>query len=145
MITSPNGIFFTLLAVCEGNPRVTGGFPSQRPVTRNFDVFFDLLLNKQLNKQLRRRWFETQSRSLWRHYNDWFRVKSPGDGCFQKRKSGHSLIGLIALEYWSLIKINVDNGYIWQTVICITNCPCLLKLTINVVILINNEIYIAII
>ena len=31
------------LALCEGNPSATGGFPSQRPVTRNFDIFFDLL------------------------------------------------------------------------------------------------------
>ena len=30
------------LALCEENPPVTGGFPSQRPVTRNFDIFFDL-------------------------------------------------------------------------------------------------------
>ena len=33
---------------------VTGEFPSQRPVTRSFDVFFDLQLNKLLNKNLRR-------------------------------------------------------------------------------------------
>ena len=31
--------FLALLALCEGNPSVTGGFPSQRPVTRSFDVF----------------------------------------------------------------------------------------------------------
>ena len=31
----------------------------QRPVTRGFDVFFDLCLNKRLSKQLRCRWFET--------------------------------------------------------------------------------------
>ena len=43
---------------------LTGGFPSQRPVTRNFDVFFDLHLNKLLSKQSRRRWYETPSRSL---------------------------------------------------------------------------------
>ena len=30
-------------------------FPSQRPVTWSFDVFFDLRLNKRLNKQSRRR------------------------------------------------------------------------------------------
>ena len=30
-----------LLALCEGNPPFTGGFPSQRPVTRSFDVFLD--------------------------------------------------------------------------------------------------------
>ena len=43
--------------------------PSQRPVTRSFDVFFDLRLNKRLSKQSRRRWFETPLRSLWRHCN----------------------------------------------------------------------------
>ena len=31
--------FSTLLALCEGNPPVTGGFPLQRPVTQSFDVF----------------------------------------------------------------------------------------------------------
>ena len=31
----------------------TGEFPSQRPVTRSFDVFFDLRLNKQLSKPSR--------------------------------------------------------------------------------------------
>ena len=45
------------------------GFPSQRPVTRSFDVFFDMGLNQWLSKQSRRRWFETPSRSLWRHCN----------------------------------------------------------------------------
>ena len=57
-----------LLALCEGNPPVTGGFPSQRPVTRSFEVFFDLRPNKRLSKQLRRWWFETPLRS-WRHCN----------------------------------------------------------------------------
>ena len=59
--------FSALLALCEGNPPVTGGFPSQRPVTRSFDVFFHLHMDKRLNKQSRRRWFETASSSLWRH------------------------------------------------------------------------------
>ena len=61
--------FSALLAVCEGNSPVTGEFPSQRPVTRRFDVFFDLHLNKRLNKPSRGRWFETPSSSLWRHGN----------------------------------------------------------------------------
>ena len=43
--------FSALLAICEGNSPVTGEFPSQRPVTRRFDVFFDLHLIKQLSKQ----------------------------------------------------------------------------------------------
>ena len=33
--------FSALLALCAGNSPVTGEFPSQRPVTRSFDVFFD--------------------------------------------------------------------------------------------------------
>ena len=43
--------FSALLAICAGNSPVTGEFPAQRPVTRSFDVFFDLLLNKLLSKQ----------------------------------------------------------------------------------------------
>ena len=58
-----------LLALCAGNSPVTGEFPSQRPVTRSFVVFFDLHLNKRLSKQSRRLWFETPSSSLWLHCN----------------------------------------------------------------------------
>ena len=32
--------FSALLAICAGNPTVTGEFPAQRPVTRSFDVSF---------------------------------------------------------------------------------------------------------
>ena len=60
--------FSTLLAIYAGNS-VTGEFPTQRPVTRSFDVFFDLRLNKRLSKQWWDWWFETPSRSLWRHCN----------------------------------------------------------------------------
>ena len=50
-------ILFALLALCAGNSPVTGEFPSQRPVTRIFGVFFNLRLNK--------RWLVTPSHSLW--------------------------------------------------------------------------------
>ena len=63
--------FSVSLAHCAGNSPVTGEFPSQRPVTHSFDVFFDLRLNKRLSKQSRRRWLETPSCSLWRHCNVW--------------------------------------------------------------------------
>ena len=49
---------------------VTGEFPAQRPVTRSFDVFFDLRLNKRFSKQSWGSWFETPSCSVWRHCND---------------------------------------------------------------------------
>ena len=61
--------FSALLALCMWNSPVTGEFPSQWLVTRNFDVFFDLCLNKRLSEQSRRRWFETSSWSLWRQCN----------------------------------------------------------------------------
>ena len=44
-------IFSELLGLYEGNPPLIGGFPPQRPVTRSFDIFFDLHLNEQLSKQ----------------------------------------------------------------------------------------------
>ena len=61
--------FSALLALCAGNSPVTGEFHIQWPVTRSFDVFFDLHLNKRLVKQSRRWWFETPSCSSWRHCN----------------------------------------------------------------------------
>ena len=48
--------FSALLALCEGNPPVTCGFPSQKPMQRRFDVFFHPRLNKWLSKQSRRLW-----------------------------------------------------------------------------------------
>ena len=42
LMTSSNGTFSALLALCAGNSSVTGEFPSQRPVTRSFGFFFDL-------------------------------------------------------------------------------------------------------
>ena len=62
--------FSALLALCAGNSPVPGEFPAQRPVTRSFDVFFDLNPIKRLSKQSLRWWFETPSGSLCRHSND---------------------------------------------------------------------------
>ena len=42
--------FSALLAICAGNSQASGEFPAQRPVTRSFDVFFDLCVNKRLRK-----------------------------------------------------------------------------------------------
>ena len=57
--------FSALLARCAGNSPV----PAQRPVTRGFNVFFDLRLNRGLSKQSWGWWFETLSRPLWHHRN----------------------------------------------------------------------------
>ena len=54
-----------------------GEFPTQRPVTRSFNVFFDLRLNKRLSKQPCCWWFETPSWSLWLHCNDGWNHTDP--------------------------------------------------------------------
>ena len=61
--------YSALLAICAGNSPVPGEFPTQGPVTRSFDVFFDPRLNKRLSKQPWGWWFDTPSWSSWRHCN----------------------------------------------------------------------------
>ena len=61
--------FSALLAICAGNSPVTVEFPTQRPLTRSFDIFFDLRQNKLLSKQWWGFWFETPSLPLWRHWS----------------------------------------------------------------------------
>ena len=69
MMTSSNGNIFPVTGPLCGEFTGPGEFPAQRPVTRSFDVFFDLRPNKRLSKQPWGRWFETPSWSLWRHCN----------------------------------------------------------------------------
>ena len=47
IMTSSNGNISELLTLCLGNSPVISECPSQRPVTRSFDVFFDLRLIKR--------------------------------------------------------------------------------------------------
>ena len=54
MMTSANKSIFRVTGpLCEGNSPVAGEFPSQRPMTRSFDVSFDLRPNKPLGQQPR--------------------------------------------------------------------------------------------
>ena len=96
-------------------------FPSQRPVTRCFNDFFDLCLNKRLNKQSRRRWFETPSRSLCRHCNGklWFCSSSGNyDGIIYHTGLVCDLGGLTSESV--SIHLNCDEdrwifmGYLWN-------------------------------
>ena len=82
MMTSSNGNISALLALCEGNAPVTGGFPSQMPVRRILDVFLSAP-EQTLIKQSRRRRLKTSPSSSWRYGNDltgilhlifWFRL-----------------------------------------------------------------------
>ena len=53
-----------------------GEIPTQRPLTRSFDVFFEPRLYKRWSMQPWGWWFETPSSSLWRHCNgyNWFLI-----------------------------------------------------------------------
>ena len=71
-------------------------FPTQRPVTRSFDVFFDLRLNKWLSKQSWGWWFETRSCPLWRHCNGTYAserwvIISSGNDLLSSLKSSQSI------------------------------------------------------
>ena len=68
-MTSSNGNIFRVTGPLCGEFTGPGEFPTQRPVTRSFDVFFDLRLNKRLSKQPWGWWFETPSWPLWRQCN----------------------------------------------------------------------------
>ena len=100
--------FSVLLDICVGNSPVTGEFPTQRPVTRSFDVFFDLRLNKRLSKQSWGWWFETPWRPLWRDSNVLF------SEVICQRRSGSTSAQVMACcltvpshhlnQYWLIIK-----------------------------------------
>ena len=81
MMTSSNGSIVRITGLCAGNSPVTGEFLAQRPVTRSFDVFFDLRLNKRLSKQTWGWWFEMPSHSLGRHCNVIFNPQNKQNEC----------------------------------------------------------------
>ena len=70
MMASSNGNIFRVTGPLCRELTGPGEFPTQKPVTRSFDVFFDLCLNERLSKQSWGWWFETPSRPLWRHRNE---------------------------------------------------------------------------
>ena len=64
MMTSSNGNIFRVTVHLCGNSPVSGEFPTQRPVTQKFDVFFDLRLEGRLSKHSWGWWLETPA---WSH------------------------------------------------------------------------------
>ena len=84
MMTSSNGKFSALLAICAGNSPVTGEFPTQRPVTRSLDFFICAWINAWVNNpeagDLRRRrahYDVNLMRSHNRENKPWKRYESP--------------------------------------------------------------------
>ena len=87
--------FSALLTICAGNSPVPGEFPTQRPVTRSFDVYFDMRPNKRLSKQSCGWWFETLSHPFWRHRNE-YRIRA-----------------------WTS---NYIHGFLWKAITCLSTC-----------------------
>ena len=111
MMTSSNGNIFRVTGrLCE---EFTGDrwFPSQRPVTRSFDIFFDLRLNKRLSKQSWGWWFKTPSHPLWRHCNGNYHM-------FQHHLYAKSTSHVVPLKHTATKTLG--GGYagfeVWKTV-----------------------------
>ena len=70
-MTSSNGNIFRVTGhSCVEFISHPGELPTQRPMSRSVDVFFDLRPNKRSSKQSWGWWFETPSRPLWRHCDE---------------------------------------------------------------------------
>ena len=69
MKTSSNGNIFRVTGHLYSEFTGPGEFHAQRPVTRSFDVSFDVHPNKRLSKLWWGWWFETSSCPLWGHRN----------------------------------------------------------------------------
>ena len=120
MITSSNKNIFRVTGPLCGEFTGPGEFPTQRPVTRSFYVFFDLRLNKRLSKQPWGWWFETPSWSLWLQCNDVRNTPSSFISlapCF-KRHVFHSCI----LTHWDRDKMadifqpTFSNTFLWTQI-----------------------------
>ena len=103
--------FSALLAIYAGNSPVPGEFPTQRPVTRSFDVYFDLRPNKRLSKQSWGWWFETPSRPLWRHRNVFPGMRIPS---IKIRRWWDSLIFIIGNPIRLRFNLYIETAPKWS-------------------------------
>ena len=98
--------------------------PRTKPVTRSFDVFFDLRLNKRLNKQSWGWWFETLSLPLWRHCNGWSRFlitsRLPHDVIPYYIRDPKNLTALQIITHWgrdkiaAIFQMTFSNAFSWM-------------------------------
>ena len=122
MMTSSNGNIFRVTGPLFGEFTGPGEFPTQRPVTRSFDVFFDVRLNKRLCKQPWGWWFETPSWSLWRQCNVCVvKIANMEDQCARENiPSSKILHTLSVFEHWPCPRL-VKIASVLLT--CIFGCP----------------------
>ena len=104
-MTSSNGDIFHVTGPLCGEFTGPGEFPTQRPVTRSFDVFFDLRLNKRLSKQPWGWWFETPSWTLRCQCNDWTMSEKSWVKCSHLFSTAcrHTWQRLFITEWWWML------------------------------------------
>ena len=108
--------FSALLAICAGNSPVPGEFLAQMPVTRSFQVSFDLRLNKRLSKQSWGWWFETLSRTFWRHRNGKMWYELVANNWITARWSCHR----IWIENKNIYRLFLFYFYTWSYFVPVT-------------------------
>ena len=119
MMTSSNGNIFRITGPLCGEFTGPSEFPTQRTVTRSFDVFFYLRLNKWLSKQPWSWWFETPSWSLWRQCNEKTSFKEDCTFYMVNISSGDNLVTQLARSWCSRHDINSlqpSDGICWITI-----------------------------
>ena len=116
MMTSSNGNIFRVTDTLCGEFTGTGEFPVQRPVTRSFDVFFDLRPNKRLSKQWWSWWFETPSWSLWRQCNGHARKQaSTLSYSIEVVTCTRIHIHTMHVEHWWIVQVpQIRWNYLWN-------------------------------
>ena len=82
------------------------------PVTRSFDVFFELRLNKRLRKQWWCWWFDTPSRPLWRHSNG-----CDGRGVLSCVRGAFPIIGRMVIYYIDVVMTTIASQITSLTVV----------------------------
>ena len=112
-MTSSNGNIFRVTGPLCGEFTGPGEFPTQKPVTWSFDVFFDLHLNKRLSKQPWGWWFETPSWSLWRQCNEifqaYFSTLNLPEVCFNIKIMAYFTILVRWSLYWKKTQISLTT------------------------------------
>ena len=110
-MTSSNGNIFRVTGPLCGEFTGPGEFPTQRPVARSFDVFFDLRLNKRLSKQSWGWWLR---RPLWRHRNELLCLDGMGISIDIFRNIGNIII--------KKITACIQNLKLWHSQCMISRC-----------------------
>ena len=97
MMTSPSGNIVRVTGHLWGEFTGHRWIPLTKASDTVVDVFFDLRQNTRWSKHSRRRWFETLSRSLWRHFND---------GCWYRTPATQGAIAT-AVMVWTYLSRNI--------------------------------------